>query len=189
MDTIVTFYRKAKMELISSLAGADDVVSEEGGFYDAGYIQSQIERIQKELRVAPVEQHQKLFYHLIFWMSNSFSGLDSCEKLAEGYDFPFMQCVEALKEYHTGNHDRALELLKEHYGKYKSVEGHFLVNKVFGLLWTEKGLYQKAIPFLTYALQLKPDDADCLEALKKCYERQDNAIGRKVTEEILEMLG
>lgn len=186
-DTIVTIYRKAQMEIVSCLAGIDDAVVEETGFYDAGYIQSQVERIQKELRTAPAEQHQKLFFHLIFWMSNSYAGLDDCEKLAEGYDFPFMECVEALKEYHAGHHDRALELLEAHYRKYKSVEEHFLVNKVFGLLWAEKGFGQKAIPFLTYALQLKPDDEECLEILKKCYEQQNNVTGKKVVEEILEM--
>lgn len=175
------------MEIVSSLAGVDDITADENGFYDAGYIQSQVERIQKELRVTPAEQQQTLFYHLIFWMSNSFTGLDSCEKLAEGYEFPFMQCVAALKKYHAGDHDGALELLEMHYRKYKSVEGHFLVNKVFGLLLAEKGLVQKAIPFLTYALQLKPDDTECLVALKKCYRQQDNAIGQKVAEELLAM--
>ena len=47
--------------------------------------------------------------------------------------------------------------------------GHFLVNKVFGMLLAEKQQYQKAVMFLTYALQFIPDDIETLTTLQECY--------------------
>lgn len=98
-------------------------------------------------------------FHLVFLASNSFHNLDSCVKMADGHNFKFMQCVEALLAYQRGEKDRAFQLLEAYYREYESVEEHFLVNKVFGMLLEEKGFYQKAVPFLTYALQFIPDDA------------------------------
>ena len=81
--------------------------------------------------------------------SNSFGNLDDCIKLAEGHNFAFMQCVNGLQEYRADRKNNAFELIETYYLKYGSVEEHFLVNKVFGLLLVEKGKYDKAIPFLT----------------------------------------
>ena len=49
LDKIVTTYRKAKMSVISGLSGAVEGVLDETSFYDIGYMQSQIKRIQKEM--------------------------------------------------------------------------------------------------------------------------------------------
>ena len=49
IDKLVTLYRKAEMGVISGLSGATAEVLNETGFYDVGYMQSQISRIQKEI--------------------------------------------------------------------------------------------------------------------------------------------
>ena len=50
LEKIVTLYRKAEMGIVSGLSGATAKVIEETRFYDVGYMQTQISRIQKELR-------------------------------------------------------------------------------------------------------------------------------------------
>lgn len=211
LDKIVMLYKKAEMGLVSSLSGATSDVINETEFYDKGYIQTQISRIQKELKRVTdelktilelkddseysvkhksqlLEKRQKLIFHLIFLASNSLGNLEDCFRLSEGLDFPFMQCVMALKEYKDGRKDNAFELLEKYYCKYGSVEEHFLVNKVFGILLVERGQYHKAIPFLTYALQFIPNDYECLKILHKCY-MESNEIGRaNVINEILMVL-
>jgi len=212
LEKIVTLYRKAEMGVISGLSAASAGVIDEATFYDVGYMQSQIGRIQKELKritgdlqialdlkdnsdygkrhVAELmEQRERLLFHIVFLASNSFSNLDDCFKMADGHNFLFMDCVQALKDYQAGNRGRAFSLLEAYYLEHGSVEEHYLVNKVFGLLLAEKGNYKKAVAFLTYALQFVPDDTECLDVLSRCYG-QLNETGRKtVIDEILMVLG
>lgn len=194
LDKIVSTYRKAKMSVIGGLSGAVDGVLDEACFYDVGYMQSQIKRIQKEMariskeieinvelnensdysrnkRQELIEQREYLLVHMIYLASNSFENLDDCVKMAEGHNISFMRCIEALKAYKDGNKDKAFDFLEKYYQEYESVEEHFLINKVFGLLLMDKQKYKKAVSFLTYALQFVPDDMEAIEALKTCYEK------------------
>lgn len=211
IDKLVTLYRKAEMGFISGLSGASASVADETCFYDVGFMQTQISRIQKEMkriendvstsfevgdnsdygkkrRAELMGQRERLLFRLIFLASNSFANLDDCVKIGEGHSFVFMDCVEALTEYHAGNRDKAFQIFESYYQKHGSVEGHYLVNKVFGLLLAGKGNYQKAIPFLTYALQFMPDDTECLDELKKCYKQTGKGGRADTISEILEML-
>lgn len=49
VEKLVTLYRKAEMGIINGLSGATANVLDETSFYDVGYMQSQVSRIQKEL--------------------------------------------------------------------------------------------------------------------------------------------
>lgn len=211
LDKIITLYRKAEMGIINEMSGASANVMDETAFYDVGYMQSQISRIQKEIqritkevevslevnetsdyekerRNRLMEEREQLLFHMIFLASNSFTNLDDCIKMADGHNFAFKQCVRALKEYQSGNKETAFVLLEEYYRSYGSVEEHFLVNKVFGLLLAEKGLYQKAISFLTYALQFVPDDTECLAVLSTCYKANNERNKETVVNEIISVL-
>lgn len=211
LEKIVTFYRKAEMGVISSLSGMSEGVIAETSFYDVGYMQSQISRIQKELEritneikialelkdtseygkkhiTELMEQRERLLFQMIFLSSNSFSNLDYCMKLAEEHENSFIQCVQALQEYQSGKREHAFELLESYYCRYGSVEEHYLVNKVFGLLLAEKGLYKKAVPFLTYALQFVPDDMESLNMLKTCYQKLNEVAKVMVITEIQALL-
>ena len=211
LEKIVTLYRKAEMGIISGLSGASAGVIDEVSFYDVGYMQSQIGRIQKELRnitkeletafelkdnsdygkkhiAELMEQRELLLYRMVFLASNSFKNLDDCVKMAEGHRFPFMKCVQALQEYQTGNKNEAFRLLESYYREHGSVEEHYLINKVFGLLLAEHGFYEKAVPFLTYALQFIPDDMESLNMLKKCYKQMRKPDREMIVSEILELL-
>ncbi len=211
LEKIVTLYRKAEMGIISSLAGASAGVIDETSFYDVGYMQSQIARVQKELnRITNelqtaieikdgsdyskkhigelMEQRERLLFHMIFLASNSFKNLDDCVRLAEGHTFAFMKCVQALQEYQSGNKHKAFQMLEAYYREYGSVEEHYLINKVFGLLMAEYGFYAKAVPFLTYALQFVPDDTECLDMLKMCYQNMNEAGREAIVTDILALL-
>ena len=212
IEKIVTLYRKAEMGIINGLSGTTQNVMDETAFYDDGYMQSQISKIQKEIQRITKEievslevnessdyekerrnkllnEREQLLFHMIFLASNSFSNLDACIGMAEGHKFNFMQCIRALKEYKSGNTENAFMLLEEYYRSHECVEDHFLVNKVFGLLLLQKNFYQKAIPFLTYALQFVPDDTECLTALKICYKRNEEDDKADVVNEVLAVLG
>jgi len=212
LEKIATLYRKAEMGLISGLAGTTATVIDETCFYDVGYMQTQIERIKKELKRITdelggqldlkddsdyarkhqselLEQRERLLFHMVFLASNSFSNLENCVKLASGHRWEFMTCVQGLQEYKAGHKDKAFQLLEAYYRQHGSVKEHFLINKVFGLLLVEKGQHKKAIPFLTYALQFVPDDMECLENLKLCYQREGNANRATIVSEILALLG
>lgn len=203
MEHIITSYKKMEMELISDLAG--DIFSEldEVEFYDLGYVQSQISRLQKQLkeikkdiklhlqdnkRIDYVDEllhrREQLVFYMIFWASNSFKNLKDCELLAEGYHFPFMKCIEALKQYDAGEKEQAYRILEEYISVYGIVEKHFLVNKVFGVLLLEKKKYQKAVCFLSEALQYIPDDKDCLKAIESCYEQLNEIDKSQIIREI-----
>lgn len=211
LGKVAALYRKAQMGIVDALSGATAKVVEETSFYDTGYMQTQISRIQKELKRIEGEvktgietednsdngkkhrselmaQRERLLHRMVFLASNSFRNLDDCVKLADGHNFIFMQCVQGLREYHAGNKDRAFKLMEAYYKEHGSVEGHFLANKVFGLLLADKGMHQKAVPFLTYALQFIPDDMETLEALQSCYRQPGEAERRRVVDEVLEVL-
>lgn len=207
-DKIVTSYRKVEMGFVSGASGISSNVIDETLFYDVGYIQTQIDRTQKLLNRITldmeaevtntsrnslewnnlVEKRENLIFRIIFLASNSFNNLEDCKRLATNYSFPFIKCVEALDEYKNGNSNKAFTMLESYYKEYKSVEGHYLVNKTFGLLLAERDLYSKAISFLTYALQFLPDDVECLESLKDCYEKMGNVKKETVIKEVLEVL-
>jgi len=191
-DKIVTFYRKVEMSLINGFSGASEALADEVCFYDVGYMQTQIKIIQTEIRRIEddvkvslkikddsdygknhradlMERREQLLFRMVFLASNSFSNLDDCVKMADGHSFTFMECVDALMEYQSGNRNRAFQILEVYYREHGSLEGHFLINKVFGMLLVDKGRHQKAIPFLSYALQFMPDDTECLDELERCY--------------------
>lgn len=211
LEKVAALYRKAQMGIVDALSGATAKVAEETSFYDTGYMQTQISRIQKELKRIEGEiktsieiednsdngkkyrselmaQRERLLHRMVFLASNSFKNLDDCVKMADGHNFIFMQCVQGLREYHAGHKDRAFKLMEAYYKEHGSVEGHFLANKVFGLLLADKGMHQKAVPFLTYALQFIPDDMETLEALQSCYRQTGEAERRGVVDEVLEVL-
>ncbi len=212
LEKFITLYRKAEMGIINEMSGASENVMDETSFYDVGYMQSQISRIQKEIqritkeievslevnedsdyekerRNRLMEEREQLLFHMIFLASNSFKNLDDCIKMADGHNFAFKQCIRALKEYQSGDKEKAFVLLEEYYRAYGSVEEHFLVNKVFGLLLSERNLYQKAISFLTYALQFVPDDTECLNVLGRCYKAINENDRENIVNEIISVLG
>lgn len=212
LEKIVTLYRKAEMGFISGLSGASSNVIEETSFYDRGCMEAKIRRIQKELkriesevrtsleiqdnsdygkqhRSELMKQRELLLYRMVFLASNSFMNLEDCVKMADGHNFVFMQCIQGLQEYHAGHKDKAFQLLEAYYREHGSVEEHFLVNKVFGLLLAEKGRYQKAVPFLAYALQFIPDDTETLGMLKSCYRQTGEEKRCGIVSEVLAVLG
>lgn len=210
LEKIATLYRKAEMGLITSLAGTTTVVIDETRFYDAGYMKTQTTRLQKELEAVTDEwkkirrgnsdsakqsqaellkQREQLLFQMVFVASNHFSNLDTCMKLAEGHPWEFSTCISGLQEYQSGNRDTAFQHLEQYCIQNKNAKEHFLINKVFGLLLAEKGRYQKAIPFLTYALQFVPDDTECLENLELCYQKDGNTSRASIVHEILTVLG
>ena len=162
LEKIATLYRKAEMGLISGLSGTTSCVIDEVSFYDVGYMQTQIERIKKELkhitddlsvqvevkdssdyakrhRAELMEQRERLLFHMVFLASNSFNNLDSCMKMAEGHQWEFLDCIRGLQAYHAGQKDRAFQQIEAYYRQHGKVDEHFLVNKVFGLLLAENG--------------------------------------------------
>ena len=50
IDKLVSGYRKIQMGIISDLSGNTAAVLDETSFYDVGYMQTQIERVKKELK-------------------------------------------------------------------------------------------------------------------------------------------
>lgn len=211
LDKIVSTYRKAKMSVISDLSGTVGDVLDETSFYDLGYMQSQIKRIQNEIariskeleinveldekseyavnkRQELIGQREVLLMHMIYLASNSFKNLEDCKKMAKGYRFSFMECVDGLQEYNAGNKNNAFDILENYFNNYGRVKNHFLINKVFGLLLMDRNEYQKAAPYLTCALQFIPDDIEALEALKICYEKLDIGYRVAILDEILSVL-
>lgn len=211
LDKIVSTYRKAKMSVISDLSGTVGDVLDETSFYDLGYMQSQIKRIQNEIariskeleinveldekseyavnkRQELIGQREVLLMHMIYLASNSFKNLEDCKKMAKGYRFSFMECVDGLQEYNAGNKNNAFYILENYFNNYGRVKNHFLINKVFGLLLLDRNEYQKAAPYLTCALQFVPDDIEALEALKTCYEKLDIGYRVAILDEILSVL-
>ncbi|MQN01063.1 MAG: tetratricopeptide repeat protein [Lachnospiraceae bacterium] len=212
LDAVMTAYKKTRDVLIGTFAGTDDVAYEETRFYDLGYMKTQVKKIQKELKSVDdtlissvknetssaevdnyrndlMRRREMLIFHMIFTMSNSFANLDNCRKLAEGHDFRFMTCIEGLEEYKKGNKGRAFDLIEGYYREFGSVEGHYLINKVFGLLLSEGGQYKKAIPFLSYALGFMPDDEESLAALSECYKKTGDEKKQRVLADINSLLG
>ena len=211
VEKIVSFYQNARRGFISSFSGIQYRVLEEAGFYDVGYMKSQIKRIQKELKKVTdnvqvsitaekssdsvdkyrdelMRKREELIYYMIFMLSNSFNNLDYCIKLSEGFDFPFMDCVYGLQEYNNGNKNKAFEILERYYIEHGSVSEHFLINKTFGILLLERGEGEKAKAFLSYALQFIPDDIECINRLRICYKQKKDAEKIKILVEIIEVL-
>ena len=212
IDKLMTSYQKIRKGLIGTFADIENISYIETSFYDLGYMQTQIKHIQKELKIIEdsltntiknesdtdeinqyrnnlMKNREMLIFHMLFLMSNSFANLDNCRKLAKGHEFKFMSCVDGLDAYHKGDKKTAFELLENYFGEYGKVEEHFLVNKVFGLLLSEAGRDEKAIPFLSYALTFVPDDLECLNALSACYKATGQANRKRVIDNICEILG
>lgn len=138
LDKIVSTYRKAKMSVISDLSGTVGDILDETSFYDLGYMQSQIKRIQNEVariskeleinveldekseyavnkRQELIGQREVLLMHMIYLASNSFKNLEDCKKMAKGYRFSFMECVDGLQEYNAGNKNNAFDILENYF--------------------------------------------------------------------------
>lgn len=211
VDNIVSLYQKARRGIISTLSGTEGIVLDETDFYDVGYMQSQIGRIQRELKQITdnlqqsiavekatdsvkkyrnelMERREYLTFYLIFLASNSFSNLDNCVQIADGFDFEFMKCIDGLQEYHRGNKEKSFQILEDYYKDHGNVAEHYLINKIFGLLLLEQGKFDKAIGFLKYALQFIPDDEESLTGLRQCYMNVNNQNKVAVVDEILALL-
>lgn len=211
IEKLAAGYRKAQMGVLSGLAGVTGSILDETAFYDAGYMDAQVKRVQKQIEDVTKElkicmdmkdgseygmnkkselftRRGQLVHQLVFLASNSFKNLGDCVKIAERHDYPFMKCVEGLMAYDSGQKERAFAILESYFKEHKSVEGHFLVNKVFGILLAERGQGGKAVPFLTYALQFMPDDMECLDTLKGCYESQGDKGKAAVVSEVFGLL-
>lgn len=211
IEKLAAGYRKAQMGVLSGLAGVTGSILDETAFYDAGYMDAQVKRVQKEIGAVTKEleicmdlkdgseyglnkkkellaRRGQLLFRLVFLASNSFKNLGDCVKIAEGYSCAFMKCVEGLMAYDSGQKEKAFAILEPYFKEHKSAEGHFLVNKVFGILLAERGQDGKAVPFLTYALQFMPDDMECLDTLKGCYESQGDKRKAAVVSEVLGLL-
>lgn len=175
------------------MAGDTKDVLYEAGFLNTGYLSAQVERIQKELSLVSeeikliiesndntksglkrknelLEKREELLYQLVFTASNDFSNLDKCIRLLEGHSMPFVKCIEGMKDFTEGNENEAFMKLDSYYKDHKSIDNHFLCNKVLGLLLKNKKQYEQAVRFLSYALQLQSVDRDCLGALEECYK-------------------
>lgn len=211
IEKIAAGCRKAQMGVLSGLAGVTGSILDETAFYDAGYMDAQVKRVQKEIGAVTKEleihmdlkdgsdyainkkkellaRRGQLVFRLVFLASNSFRNLGDCVRMAEGYSHPFMKCVEGLMAYDSGQKEKAFAILEPYFKEHKSAGGHFLVNKVFGLLLAGCGQDGKAVLFLTYALQFMPDDAECLDVLKGCYGSQGDKRKAAVVSEVLALL-
>lgn len=211
LDQIMIEYRKLREKLIGAASGTNDITYEEARFYDKGYMQTRVRRIQKELKSVEdtlagsirsegknsetknyqtnlANRREMLTFDLLFTMSNSFANLDNCRKIAKDHDYRFMICVEGLEEYNRGNKGRAFDLIESYYKEYGSVEGHYLVNKVFGLLLCESKNYEKAILFLQYALGFMPEDEELLNALGRCFHKTGRLRQQNIIADITSLL-
>ena len=211
LDTIMNAFQKAKRGIIGMFSGTLDTSYEETCFYDLGYMQVRLKAIQKELasvdeqlknsisteantdsvkkhRNELAKQRELLLFHMLFLMSNSFANMDNCKKIAQGHDFKFMDCVNGMIAYQTGDKNKAFDLIDAYFSEYGEVNDHFLINKVFGLLLMNKGDYNRAAKRLSYALQFIPDDMETLSAVRTCYQKNGNFKSERVIAEITSML-
>ena len=143
IDKIAEFYQKAQMKAISQMAGATSTVIDEASFYDAGYMQTQIQRVQRELKritdeltellernddsgqgkerkAELLKQRERWLLHMVFLASNSFGNLEECVKLAEGCQWSFMACIQGMREYQAGRKAEAFRLLAAFYQEGKN---------------------------------------------------------------------
>lgn len=211
LDNVVTGYHKLKYGTMDSVSGASTVLYDEARFYDLGYMQTLVKRLKRELQVTDenlqslskpdsnsyenidyrnqlLRQREALIFQMIFAMSNSFSNIDNCKKLSSNYDFEFMNCVDALYEYNKGNEDKAFELLNSYCQKYKEIENHFLINKVYGILLYKRQQYERAIQYLSCALNFVPDDEEALKTLSDCYKNANNSKAHVIILNIINLL-
>lgn len=212
LEKIAALYRKAEMGLIGGLSGTTSIVVEETCFYDVGYLRTQIERIKKELSCISdelnlqfeqkdrsdyarrhqnelLERREQLLLRMVFLASNSFGNLNDCIRLADGHHWDFISCIQGLQEYQAGRKEQAFQRLEAYSRQHGGMGKHFLANKVFGLLLAENLRDREAIPVLTRALQLVPDDMECLEKLERCCRRENDGGRASAAAEILALLG
>ena len=208
---LVMLYKKAELGIINSVSGASKGVPEETEFYDLGHMQTAISKVQQEIkriddeisnnlrvgnnsdsdrkyRAELNEERKKQVYRMIFLASNSFKNLGSCEKMADGYSFDFMECVHALERYDEGDIDTAYKLLEKYNSSHGKITDHYLINKVYGLIQMKKRDYGVASVYLSLALQRMPDDVECLKALRECYGMIGDDRKAGVVSEVLSLI-
>ncbi len=210
LNKIYTSFKKTELALINNASGAANEFLDELEFYDEGYMQTKISRIQKEIEDITskisneieyknssvesesvdelVSRREQLIFYLVFLASNSYNNLDACFNVMDGYYFDFMKCVQAISLYKEGKKKESYTLLVEYLQEYSNFENHFLANKVFGLLLVELKDYSNAIKFLQYALEFIPNDKECIEQLRNCYRRENNVKAASVMDEISQLL-
>ena len=211
LDKVFVRYQKIRHGLISGLSETNDSIYSETSFYDQGFMQVQVSRTQSRLKSIDellsngiqeenpssnrdsylsdlVSEREMLLFHLVFLLSNSFSNLDICKTISNNHNFKFISCINGLECYMKGNKSEAFHLLEEYYIEYGSVENHYLINKVFGLLLYEAKQYEKAARFLSYAFGFMPDDSETLDAMISCFEKLGMHTEQKVAKEILILL-
>ena len=212
VDKIVSLYRKTEMGIISAVSRSSAAVYDEAEFYDAGYLQTQIALLQKQMskieidikaslelsddseyainrRSEKISQREHLLYRIVFLASNVRDNLEECLNMAKGHSFDIVVCIEALIEFYKNNKESAFNLLNKYFEMHDgSVEGHFLVNKIYGLLLEGREDYSKAVRYLSYALQFVPYDKDCLLSLHRCYSGMGEPLKTLRLTDILQLL-
>ena len=156
MDIIgkgISWYKKTELGVISKATGSGEDILREAGFYDVGYMRSEIERIKKDLksvtgqleavlevtdkgdyereRIQELSRSREyLLGEMVFLGTNSFSNLDYCLKLMEDHHFDLSECFLALRDYRDGDKEKAYETIDAACSSGKDIKDHFLISKV-----------------------------------------------------------
>lgn len=207
----VAAYQKFQMDMIGKLSIESKNMLEEVPFLDEGYIYTQIERLKRQhedisrdlkismdlnlqsdyeqqKRITLKSKMDKVEIKMLYYALNSFNSLDLCKTLSAGKNIKVTNLIMALEQYQAGNLEEAEKSFQAYFLDNSIESAFFLGNKVYGKLLYKKGMIEKALVHLEYAVQFKVNDMELLMLLQHAYQKTNRELEQQLVSEVCQIL-
>lgn len=212
VSKVIKGYNDFNYSIVLKMISESEGVNSEYGFLGNGYIQKTIKQLQgeignlsksielnmkhndqtrldqKELMML-MERQKEMYREIAFIASNDWAQLEQCLNVVKGDDWAFIDCLKALKLYHSNEHQAAFDLFYPYFSKLQGTLEHYLVNKTYGALLLEFQQYDISKIFLLKAIALKPEDIVLHQMMVQIYDVLGDSKAKAIELEIISLLG
>lgn len=212
IKTYHTVFTKGQLAVIEAFSKEENFFRNEVAFFDNGRVASGIEALKKDYadlqteiefvkknRINDKDYNDRINFlysrqyecmmTIVFQASQNLQNIDSCLDILGDSNNVFKLCLEGLNFYKHTKKDDAFAKLTEYLKIKKSFDEHYLLNKIYGEMLYDKGLYKEAKLFLYIVTQICPEDDMAHQLLKAIYAKDGDTVGVAVEEEIISVLG
>lgn len=187
---------EAKINVVNEFAD----VKPDWYFWDSDTIKHRIKNLQKELTAAqkqkpddkPTRPVSAIAADLLINAALLSDNFEECDKLINDYCLttPLARHgLPCLKARANGNHREAVEHAVAYYEANQHNIEHPYIGLYVAIALSDNGKYREAVPMLKLLVQSYPEDPYIHKLLREYHAKTGNALGLKVEDDILELLG
>lgn len=193
IESVLLGKKKMMLKLKNMSSGYIGAFYEENDIWDEAFIKANFEYIkEKYVQLLNSDQNEQyaetikdLREDMILLASNSINNIDFAIQLSEKSDSYIGEALVGVYYYKIGEMDKSFASFHSFFNKRKAPLNHYLINKLYGLLLYEKGLYQEASEYLSIAVQKMPDDYEVYDCLLYCYKMMNDNVSAGLINNII----